>query len=156
MKTPGKMNSSVGKRIFVAAFWAGSDRRRASIDGSCRLPSWRGLEAGGSSVRLAVVVRADALMAGNERRGRLNGPVPVCSVDVGVAQPARLETHQHLAGADQAVCCSERVIDDAFNIGSSRPAAEGTGQSRAELLKVNARFFQQRRNALLAKRSQSD
>ena len=41
----------------------------------------------------------DALVAGDERQRRLGLPVAVGRVDVGVAEPARLETDQHLLGA---------------------------------------------------------
>jgi hypothetical protein len=42
---------------------------------------------------------ADALVAGDERRLRLDRPVAVRGVDVGVAQPGSLHLHEHLAGA---------------------------------------------------------
>ena len=39
---------------------------------------------------------ADALMAGDERRRRLDGPVAMRGMDVGVAQPGRLHVDAHL------------------------------------------------------------
>src|SRR5690606_11920432 len=39
---------------------------------------------------------ADALVAGDERRGGSDRPVPACGVDVGVAQPGRLDLDQDL------------------------------------------------------------
>ena len=42
---------------------------------------------------------ADALVAGDERRRRLDRPVAVGGVDVGVAQAARLDADQDLAGS---------------------------------------------------------
>ncbi|MGX1480162.1 UNVERIFIED_CONTAM: hypothetical protein RKD50_008970 [Streptomyces canus] len=42
---------------------------------------------------------ADALMAGDEGRGGLDGPVAVRGMDVGVAQPRRLHADADLAGA---------------------------------------------------------
>jgi hypothetical protein len=41
---------------------------------------------------------ADPLVAGGERQGRLDGPVSVGGVDVGVTEPGGLDPHQHLAG----------------------------------------------------------
>ncbi|GAA3525874.1 hypothetical protein GCM10022263_13280 [Nocardioides daeguensis] len=42
---------------------------------------------------------ADALVAGDEGRSRLDGPVAVGGVDVGVAQAARLHPYDDLPGA---------------------------------------------------------
>jgi hypothetical protein len=41
----------------------------------------------------------DALMAGNEWGGGLDWPVAAGGVDVGVAEPAGFDLHEHLFGA---------------------------------------------------------
>ena len=61
-------------------------------------------------------IDADALVAGDERRRRLDRPLAAGGVDVGVAEPARLDPDEHLFGAglgDRQILDLERLIEAA-------------------------------------------
>jgi hypothetical protein len=60
----------------------------------------------------------DALVAGDERRRRLDRPLPARGVDDGVTQPRRLDAHEDLLGTrlgDRDIFddeCGREVVDD--------------------------------------------
>ena len=82
-------------------------------------PRQRDAHAGLEAVHLAgtqALDHADALVAGDERRRRLDRPLAARGVDVGVAEPAGLDAHEHLAGAglgDGQVLDLQRAIEGA-------------------------------------------
>ena len=77
----------------------------------------------------------DAFVAGDERRRRLDRPLAARGVDVGMAEPARLHAHEHLAGARHGngqVLDLQRAIeraDDSGLHGSSSLRFNGMAQA---------------------------
>ena len=68
---------------------------------------------------------ADPFVAGHERRSRLDRPVAVGGVDVGVAQPGRLDPHQHLARAGR---WRRPVLDDQWLVETVNDGCKHDGE----------------------------